>query len=191
MALAAHAGEALQEFAQFGQARAQAARESWLPADRARWLPAHQSLSRGAAPGGGSERAGTCFPSTPGTESYRLTNHALRMQTPETLCAVIDLKTRQWGDTERARYLRSATLFAPEKLENYLSEVHQRRAQAARHRPSAASRAAQAVANHVPGSTPPTNREPPPPNMPPERLSAHLDKVFQALGKSRTSVKST
>jgi len=136
-------------------------------------------------------RAGTCFPSTPGTESYRLTHHALRMQTPETLCAVIDLKTRQWRDTERARYLRPATLFAPEKLENYLSEVHQRRAQAARHRPSAASRAAQAMANRVPGSAPPTNREPPPPRMPLKHVNTHLDALYQALGKSRASAKST
>ncbi|MBK5930260.1 conserved phage C-terminal domain-containing protein [Halochromatium salexigens] len=103
---------------------------------------------------------------------------------------MIDLKTRQWRDTERARYLRPATLFAPKKLENYLSEVHQRRAQAARHRPSAASRAAQAVANRVPASAPPTHREPPPPRMPLEHVSAHFDELFKILGKTRPSATS-
>ncbi|NKN32892.1 conserved phage C-terminal domain-containing protein [Marichromatium bheemlicum] len=70
--------------------------------------------------------ASACFPDAPGTATYRILRRALHRHSPEVLCAVVDLKAAQWGQTEQARYLRPATLFTPAKLEGYLSELHQR-----------------------------------------------------------------
>ena len=154
-------------------------------------------------------RAGTCFPSTPGSESHRLTRHALSTQTPEMLCAVIDLKASQWLGTERARYLRPATLFAPTKLENYLSEVHQRRHQGARRSraprstnaatPPEATAARQrscspeaAAAQRAPdGATHPEayrqHRSEPVKRLPLEQVNGYLGEMYKALGKARRS----
>ncbi|GAB0148078.1 hypothetical protein McPS_08180 [Marichromatium sp. PS1] len=117
--------------------------------------------------------ANACFPDAPGTATYRILRRALRRHAPETLCAVVDLKTAQWGRTEQARYLRPSTLFTPSRLEGYLSELHQRG------RP----------ASPPPPPSPEPPRDPDRTTRPPTapgKVRRHLDAMRHILGPNRS-----
>lgn len=134
-----------------------------------------------------NQRADTAFPSTPDSRSHRLVRQALDHQPPDILCAVIDLKADHWAGTDRARYLRPETLFNPDKLEGYLSELHQQRTAAAT--PAAPSDPAPPRRPRTPDTEAVYSAahalyvpEPPPKRPPAEVVRPHFDAIYRILG---------
>lgn len=58
----------------------------------------------------------------PVVENLRFIRARLNTATPEDIKGVIARKTREWLNTEQAKYLRPATLFNATKFEQYLGE---------------------------------------------------------------------